>query len=83
MNSPETKTNPVTELLEKVNLKQLHLERFNPLYLIASGAVLLLILAIMLFAGGTSQKDNEETLKRAQQSMAQVGGVVQNFVCRT
>jgi len=79
MNSPETKTNPVAELLEKVNLKQLHLERFNPMYLMASGAVLLLILAIMLFAGGTSQKDNEETLQRAQQSMAQVGGVVQNF----
>ncbi|NOR18479.1 MAG: hypothetical protein GQ538_00140, partial [Xanthomonadales bacterium] len=79
MNSKQTKSDPIAELGKKVNLQKLHLERFNPLYLIASGAVILLILAIMLFAGGTSQKDNEDVLKRAQQSMAQVGGVVQNF----
>ena len=79
MNSPESKSNPLAGLKEKINLQNLHLERINPLYLMAAGAVLLLILAVMLFAGGTSQKDNEDILKRAQQSMAQVGGVVQNF----
>jgi hypothetical protein len=79
MNSPESKSNLVADLKDKINLQNLHLERLNPLYLMAAGAVLLLILAISLFAGGTSQKDNEDTLERAQQSMAQVGGVIQNF----
>jgi len=75
----KSKSNPFIELVEKVNLQKLHLERINPLYLIGAGAALLLILAVMLFAGGTSQKDNEQILQRAQQSMTQVGGVVQNF----
>ncbi len=79
MNSQESKSNPLIELVEKVNLQKLHLERINPLHLIGAGAALLLILAVMLFAGGTSQKDNEQILQRAQQSMTQVGGVVQNF----
>lgn len=79
MNSPESKSNPITGLAEKVNLQSLHLERVNPLHLIGAGSVLLLILALILFAGGTSQSDNEKILQRAQQSMSQVGGVVQNF----
>jgi len=79
MNTPKIDMDSIAGMGKKVNLHSLHLERFNPLYLMASGAVLLLILAIMLFAGGTSQKDNEDILNRAQQSMAQVGGVVQNF----
>ncbi len=79
MNSSESKSNPIADLAEKVNLQSLHLERVNPLHLIGVGSVLLIILAVMLFAGGTSQSDNEEILQRAQQSMSQVGGVVQNF----
>jgi len=79
MNSSESKSNPIADLAEKVNLQSLHLERVNPLHLIGAGSVLLIILALMLFAGGTSQSDNEEILQRAQQSMSQVGGVVQNF----
>ena len=79
MNSPESKSNPITGLAEKINLQSLHLERVNPLHLIGAGSVLLLILALILFAGGTSQSDNEKILQRAQQSMSQVGGVVQNF----
>ncbi len=79
MNSPESKLKAIAEMSELIQLQKLHLERLNPLMLMAGGAVLLLILAIMLFTGGTSQKDNENILSRAQQSMAQVGGVVQNF----
>lgn len=79
MNSSESKSNPIADLAKKVNLQSLHLERVNPLHLIGVGSVLLIILAVMLFAGGTSQSDNEEILQRAQQSMSQVGGVVQNF----
>lgn len=79
MNTPKIDMDSIAEIGKKINLHSLHLDRFNPLYLMAGGAALLLLVAVMLFAGGTSQKDNEETLKRAQQSMTQVGGVVQNF----
>ncbi len=61
------------------DLQKLHLERLNPLMLIASGAVLLLVLAVLLFAGGSSQQENEATLKRAKQTMGQVGGVIQSL----
>jgi phosphomannomutase/phosphoglucomutase len=40
---------------------------------------LLLVLAVLLFAGGSSQQENEATLKRAKQTMGQVGGVIQNL----
>jgi len=61
------------------DLQKLHLERLNPLMLIASGTVLLLVLAVLLFAGGSSQQENEATLKRAKQTMGQVGGVIQSL----
>ena len=79
MNSPKSKSKSIAEPGSLVNLQKLHLERVNPLHLIGAGVGLLLVLAIMLFAGGTSQKDNEDILKRAQQSMSQVGTVVQSL----
>jgi len=76
---------PEITFKEKINLSVLldiqkwHLERLNPLVLIVSGAVLLAMLAALFLVGGTSQQENEATLNRAKQTMAQVGGVVQNF----
>ena len=79
MNSPQTKLKSTAEMGNSAQLQKLHLERLNPMMLMAGGAILLVILAVMLFAGGTSQKDNEQILERAQESMSQVGGVVQSF----
>jgi len=67
------------DLAGLLDLQKLHLERLNPLLLIAAGAVLLLAVAVMLFVGGASQQDNDATLNRAKQTMGQVSGIVQNF----
>jgi len=61
------------------DLRKLHLERLNPLFLMAAGAVFLLVLTVLLFTGGTSQEANEATLVKAKHSMGQVSGYVQNF----
>ena len=79
MKSPKLKINGKKGLSGLPDLRKLHLERLNPLLLIASGAVLLLVLAVLLFAGGNSQQENDATLKRAKQTMGQVGSVVQNL----
>ena len=60
-------------------MQQLHLERLNPLVLIVIGAVMLVVLAVMLFTGRPSQEDNEAALQRARQSIGQVSDLVQNF----
>ena len=67
------------DLTSLIDLRILHLERLNPVHLIASGAILLLVVAALIFVGGTSQQDNDATLNRAKQTMGQVSGVVQNF----
>ena len=79
MKASKLKVNKKMNLSGLPDLQKLHLERLNPLLLIASGAVLLLLLAVLLFAGGTSQQENDATLKRAKQTMGQVGGVIQNL----
>lgn len=61
------------------DLQKLHFERLNPLFLIAAGAVLLLVLTALLFTGGTSQEANEATLAEAKHSMGQVSGYVKNL----
>jgi len=51
----------------------------NPLPLIAIGAVALALAVFLILTGGPSQKDNEATLKRAEEIMSQVSAHVQNF----
>ncbi len=51
----------------------------NPLLLIASGAVVLVLVTVLFLTGGPSQEDNDKTLERAQQVIGQVSGVVQNL----
>ena len=75
----KTKLDENPELRQLFSLHNLHLERLNPLVLMITGAVLLVVLALLLFAGGTSQQDNEDALDRARQTMGQVGGVVQSL----
>ncbi len=79
MKTPKLKINGKMDLKGMPDLRKLHLERLNPLMLIASGAVLLLVLAVLLFAGGSSQQENDATLKRAKQTMGQIGGVIQSL----
>ena len=74
-----SKTKEKTDLLASLNLQKLHLGGLNPWLLIASGAVLLVVLVALFFTGGNSQHQNEATLDRAKQTMGQLGGVVQNF----
>ncbi len=62
-----------------MSLRFLLLERLNPWIVMAVGAVLLAILAVLLFAGGASRQGNESVFKRAQHSMSQVGEVVQTI----
>ncbi|MBT8073740.1 MAG: hypothetical protein HKP21_08535, partial [Xanthomonadales bacterium] len=66
----------VRELLRLLNLR---LERLNPFVLMVAGLACLVVLAVLLFAGGASQQQNEATLNRAKQSMGQVTGMVQNL----
>jgi phosphomannomutase/phosphoglucomutase len=60
-------------------LKKLHLERLNPIYLIAAGATLLTLLAGIFFFAGGNLADNERMLERARHTISQVGNTVQNF----
>ncbi len=66
----------VRELLRLLNLR---LERLNPFVLMVAGLVCLVVLAVLLFAGGASKQQNDATLNRAKQSMGQVTGMVQNL----
>ena len=61
------------------SIHKLHLDRLNPLVLMAVGAVSLVVLVVLLFAGGTSQQENDAILERAKQSMGQVSNLVQNM----
>jgi len=53
-------------------LSNLRLETINPFLLMATGALLLVLLVFMLFAGGTSQHENDDVLAQAQKSLKQV-----------
>jgi phosphomannomutase/phosphoglucomutase len=66
----------VRELLRLLNLR---FEHFNPFVLMGAGLVCLVVLAVLLFAGGASKQQNDATLNRAKQSMGQVTGMVQNL----
>jgi phosphomannomutase/phosphoglucomutase len=77
MNTP--KINIRTDLNRLPGVSKLHLERLNPLVLIISGIVLLMLLAASLMLGGASQSDNLAALERAKLTMSRVGGVVQDF----
>ncbi len=74
---------PKIEIVKKIpfgklpDLQKLH--RLNPLMLMAVGAVSLIVLTILMLAGGTSQQSNDAILSRAQQTMGQVSGMVQNI----
>ena len=45
----------------------------NPFTLVGIGAAALLILAVLVLTGGTSQSDNDDALKRAEQVIERVG----------
>jgi phosphomannomutase/phosphoglucomutase len=61
------------------DLQKLHLEKLNPLLLIASGFVLLVVLALLFLMGGESRQDNDAKFAQAKQTMSQVSVFAQNF----
>jgi len=63
-----------------VNSLKSRFERLQALHLIAAGAVLLVLVVVLFFTGGTSQNAHDETLKRAEKVISQVSGHVQNFL---
>jgi len=79
MKIPKVKLIAKSDLNRLPGVQKLHLERLNPLLVIMTGVVLLVLLAVMLFTGGASQKDNEAELNRAKQTMSQVSDLVQIF----
>ncbi len=79
MKLSKLKINTKTDLKKLLSLQKLQLERLNPLILMASGAILLTVLAVLLFTGGPGNKSNAGALSQAKQAMSQVGNVVQNF----
>jgi phosphomannomutase/phosphoglucomutase len=60
-------------------LKKLHLEKANPVYMIAAGLVFLTILVGMFYFGGNSQNDNEAILERAKQTLSQFSAGIQSL----
>jgi len=56
-----------------------HIEHLNPVLLIGAGSAALILVAGLFFTGGTSQKDNDDSLSQAEQVIGQVSGHVQNF----
>ena len=60
-------------------LSNLRLEKINPFLLMATGALLLVLLVFMLFAGGTSQHENDDVLAQAQKSLKQVSVALQSI----
>jgi len=60
-------------------LQKLHLEVFNPNYLIISGLLLLVILMGLFFLGGSSQDDNDAVLEQAKTTLSQFSSSVQSM----
>ena len=79
MNIPNMKAAGKVDLSRLLNRLSSGLAHLNPFLLIGGGIVSLVIVAVLLFAGGTSQQDNDATLNQAKQVMGQVSSVVQNI----
>jgi len=76
---------PKLKSVEKVDLKGLQdvvsnrVEQLNPLLLMVAGAVFLVLVAVLFFAGGTGSQGNDAQLKQAEQVIGHVSENVQNF----
>ncbi len=79
MKTPEIKIGKNIDFKNLIDINLRRIERLNPHILMAVGAAALLVLAILLFAGGASHQENTATLERAQLSMGEVGDMVQNI----
>jgi phosphomannomutase/phosphoglucomutase len=79
MSTPKFNLKDKADLEELLGMHKWHLERLNPWYLVAAGTVLLVLVVVLLFAGGPGHQENEETLNRARQTMGQVSEVIQNI----
>jgi hypothetical protein len=71
--------NEKVDLDESLGMHKWHLERLNPWYLVAAGCVMLVLVVILLFSGGTRVEDNEAAMSRAGQTMGQVNEVIENI----
>lgn len=60
-------------------MNKLRLDRINPMILIGTGSVLLVLLAGLFFLGGDSQKDNDKILESAKQTIKQASSAIQSL----
>ena len=79
MKIPKINISGKPDLGKLLDIHQWHLERLNPWLLIATGAALLFLVAVLLFAGGNPRQGNEANLNRAKQPMGQVSELIQNI----
>ena len=76
---------PKIELSGKVDFRGIldsllfRAEHLNPVALIGIGSAALIFVVVLFFTNGTSQKDSDDTLNRAEQVIGQVSDHVQNF----
>ena len=79
MKTPEIKFSGKVDFREILDSLSSRVENLNPVPLIGAGAFALILVAVLFFTGGTSQKDSDDTLNRVKQVIGQVSGHVQNF----
>jgi phosphomannomutase/phosphoglucomutase len=81
MNAAKKKTNKAVKMpsVKLPGLSSFSLSDINPWILIAVGAAFLMIMAAMFMFSGNKGGNQDAVLAQAQQSMQQVGDVVQNF----
>jgi len=78
MKTPEIKFSGKVDFREILDSLSSRAENLNPVPLIGAGASALILVVVLFFTGGTSQKDSDDTLNRVKQVIRQVSGHVQN-----
>ncbi|MCP4048455.1 MAG: phosphomannomutase/phosphoglucomutase, partial [Gammaproteobacteria bacterium] len=79
MKVPEFNIGKNIDFKKLIDINVRYIGSLNPHILIVVGTAVLLVLAILLFAGGANRQENTATLERAQLSMGEVGGMVKNI----
>jgi len=80
MKTPEIKFSGKVDFREILDSLSSRVENLNPVPLIGAGASALILVVVLFFTGGTSQKDSDDTLNRVKQVIGQVSGHVQNVL---
>ena len=79
MKTPRIKASGFVDMGSLINVLMFRIGNLNPYLLIASGALVLVLVVVLFLTSAPSQEENDEALARAQQVISQVSGVVQNM----